>query len=72
MVTDAAGYVEHVLGGGTYVDDLSVSTLANLFDALRSECYGRTESLAIIGKARNLWAGESLRTQARKEASASS
>lgn len=72
MVTDAAGHVEHVLGGGTYVDDLSVSTLANLFDALRSECYGRTESLAIIGKARNLWTGESLRTQARKEASASS
>jgi hypothetical protein len=44
MITDSAGHVEHVLGGGTYVDDLSVSTLANLFDTLRSECYGASES----------------------------
>lgn len=72
MVTDAAGHVEHVLGGGTYVDERSVSTLANLFDALRSECYGRTESLAIVARARNLWTGEHPRIQARKGASASS
>jgi hypothetical protein len=70
MVTDSAGYVEHVLGGGTYVDDLSVSTLANLFDALRTECYGATESMLIIERARSLWTGESRRTQARKADSA--
>ena len=70
MVTDSAGYVEHVLGGGTYVDDLAVSTLVNLFDALRTECYGATESMLIIERARSLWAGESRRIQARKADSA--
>jgi hypothetical protein len=66
MVADGAAYVEHVLGGGVYTDDQSVSSLVTLFDALRSECYGASESLLIIGKARNLWIGVSPRTQARK------
>jgi hypothetical protein len=70
MVTDAAGYVEHVLGGGTHTDALSVNALAILFDALRSECYGASESLALVGKARKLWIGEHLRSQARKADSA--
>jgi hypothetical protein len=66
IVADGAAYVEHVLGGGVYTDDLSVSTLAILFDALRTECYGATESLAIIGKARKLWIGANPHIQARK------
>jgi lambda repressor-like predicted transcriptional regulator len=70
MVTDTAGYVEHVLGGGTHTDALSVNALAILFDALRSECYGASESLALVGKARKLWTGEHLRSQARKADSA--
>jgi transcriptional regulator with XRE-family HTH domain len=66
IVADDAAYVEHVLGGGVYTDDLAVPTLTTLFDALRTECYGATESLAIIRKARKLWIGASPLTQARK------
>jgi uncharacterized protein DUF5753/helix-turn-helix protein len=62
VLADDAAYIEHVLGGGTYVDDLSVSTLANLFDALRTECYGATESMLIIRKAMGLWTSESRAT----------
>jgi len=54
-IADAGAYVEHVLGGGVYTDERSVSALANLFDALRSECYGRSQSAEIIGRARSLW-----------------
>jgi Domain of unknown function (DUF5753) len=48
IVTDAAGYAEHVLGGGVYTDEQSVSNLARLFDTLRGECYRVSESLALI------------------------
>jgi hypothetical protein len=48
IVTDTAGYAEHVLGGGVFVDEQSISTLARLFDTLRGECYRVSESLALI------------------------
>jgi transcriptional regulator with XRE-family HTH domain len=48
ILTDTAGYAEHVLGGGVYVDEQSTSTLARLFDTLRGECYRVSESLALI------------------------
>jgi hypothetical protein len=48
ILTDTAGYAEHVLGGGVYTDEQSISTLARLFDTLRGECYRVSESLALI------------------------
>ena len=66
MVADNAAYIEHVLGGGVYTDEQSVSSLATLFDKLRAECYGASESQRIIGKARKLWIGASPVTQAHK------
>jgi transcriptional regulator with XRE-family HTH domain len=62
MVADGSAYAEHVAGGYVYTDEESVSGLARLFDTLRGECYRVSESLAIIGKAGELWTGESRAT----------
>jgi len=62
MVADGAAYAEHVAGGYTYTDEETVSGLARLFDILRGECYRVSESLAILGKAGELWTGESQAT----------
>lgn len=59
MVADGAAYAETVAGGYVYTDEVTVSGLARLFDMLRGECYRVSESLAIIGKAGELWTGES-------------
>jgi transcriptional regulator with XRE-family HTH domain len=64
MVTDAAAYAEHVIGGFAYTEPETVTVLERLFDSLRDECYRVSESLAIIRKAGNLWTGESPATQA--------
>jgi transcriptional regulator with XRE-family HTH domain len=71
VLADDAAYVEHVLGGGVYTDEPSVASVRNLFDALRTECYGATESLLIIERAEELWTGERARIQARRAGRAS-
>jgi hypothetical protein len=64
IIADSAGYAEHVLGGGVYTDEQSVTTLARLFDTLRGECYRVSESLALIKEVGDyLWTGGSLATQ---------
>jgi transcriptional regulator with XRE-family HTH domain len=70
MVTEGAAYAEHVAGGYVYTDEETVTGLARLFDTLRGECYRVSESLAIIGKAGELWTGASQATAGPTEASA--
>ena len=70
MVTESAGYAEHVIGGFAYTETETVTALERLFDTLRDECYRVSESLAIIRKAGELWAGESPVTQEPTAASA--
>jgi hypothetical protein len=62
IIADDAAYAEHVVAGGVYTDEETVTTLARLFDTLRGECYRVSESLAIIGKAGELWTGASQAT----------
>jgi transcriptional regulator with XRE-family HTH domain len=64
MLADGAAYAEHVAGGYVYTDEEAVAGLTRLFDSLRGECYRVSESLAIIGKAHELWTGESRATAA--------
>jgi transcriptional regulator with XRE-family HTH domain len=59
MVADDAAYAEHVAGGYVFTDEETVIAIDRLFDTLRGECYRVSESLAIIGKAGELWTGES-------------
>jgi transcriptional regulator with XRE-family HTH domain len=56
LADDNAAYAEHILGGFTYTDEVSVSTLAVKFDRLRGECYRVSESLARIREMRETWA----------------
>jgi hypothetical protein len=70
MVVEGAAYAEHVAGGYVYTDEETVSGLAQLFDTLRGECYRVSESLAIIGKAGELWTGASQATAGPTAASA--
>jgi hypothetical protein len=64
MVADGAAYAEHVAGGYVYTEEEAVSGLMRLFDTLRGECYRASESLAIIGKASELWTRETPRCRA--------
>jgi transcriptional regulator with XRE-family HTH domain len=57
IIADDAAYAEHVAAGGVYTDEETVTALGRLFDKLRGECYRVSESLAIIGKAGELWTG---------------
>ncbi len=59
MITDAAAYAEYVAGGLVFTEGQTPTILARLFDSLRNECYRVSESLAIIGKAEEVWTGES-------------
>jgi transcriptional regulator with XRE-family HTH domain len=55
IVTEAAGYVEHVIGGLVFTDDQSVNILSRLMTSMLSESYRASDSLAVIGRARALW-----------------
>jgi lambda repressor-like predicted transcriptional regulator len=57
MVTDAAAYAEHVVGGFVYTDEEMVTSLARLFDSLRSESDKASESLAMIERLGKAWTG---------------
>ncbi len=69
-VTGAAAYAEHAFGGYVFTEEQTVTGALSLFDTLRSECYRASESLAVIGKAADLWTGESRPTAARTAATA--
>jgi hypothetical protein len=62
MVGDGAAYAEHVAGGYVFTDQETATSIERLFDTLRGECYRVSESLAIIGKAGELWTGASRAT----------
>jgi transcriptional regulator with XRE-family HTH domain len=65
MVAEGAALCEHVRGSFVYSDDQSVSSLARLFDTLRSECWPVSESLALIEEVGGTWTahGERARDQ---------
>jgi transcriptional regulator with XRE-family HTH domain len=56
VITDTAGYVEHVTGGYVYTEPETVTRLDILFDTLRAECYRASESLALIKEVGEIWA----------------
>jgi hypothetical protein len=73
VVTESAGYVEHVIGGLVFTDDQSVNILSRLMTSMLSESYRASDSLAIIRRARALWSkvGASPVTQTQTAGSAS-
>jgi hypothetical protein len=64
LIADGTAYTEHVLGGLVFTDPETVTSLAIMFDSLRTECYRASESAAIIRRAGAVWTGEQAATQA--------
>jgi transcriptional regulator with XRE-family HTH domain len=58
MLADSAAYAEHALSGHTYTEPDRRRQVGRLFDMLRAESYGVTESRAIVRKAGETWTGE--------------
>jgi transcriptional regulator with XRE-family HTH domain len=56
IANDAAAYVEHLVGGYTFTDDQTVSSLVLRFDTLRGECYRVSESAALLERMAEQWA----------------
>jgi hypothetical protein len=63
MLADSAAYAEHALSGHTYTEPDRRRQVGRLFDMLRAESYGVTESMAIVRKAGKTWTGERAATQ---------
>jgi hypothetical protein len=57
LIADDAAFAETVVGGYVYVGEETVTSLGRLFDSLRGESYRVSESVAIIGRAEQLWTG---------------
>lgn len=55
VVTNDAGYAEHVVGGYVFSDDQTVTSLAMRFDRLRAESRKATESVGLIERMERLW-----------------
>lgn len=53
-----AVYVEHLVGGGVFVEPETVTGLDRLFTTIRSEAYRASDSVAVIRKAEEVWTGE--------------
>jgi transcriptional regulator with XRE-family HTH domain len=53
---ERAAYAEHQVGGFTYTDEQTVTALALQFDTLRGECHKVSETVALLGRIRDLWA----------------
>jgi hypothetical protein len=64
LIADDAAYTEHVVGGLVFTDPETVTSLAIMFDSLRTECYRASESAALIRRAGTAWTGERAATQA--------
>jgi hypothetical protein len=56
VADDAAAYAEHVVGGYTFTDAQTVTSLALRFDTLRGECYRVSESVALLERMAEQWA----------------
>lgn len=55
ILTDAAVYAEHAVGGYVFTDEETFSRMATRFDSLRGESYRVSESLARVRRMRDLW-----------------
>ena len=64
LIAGDAAYAEHIVGGLVFTEAETVTTLAIMFDSLRTECYRASESAAIIRRAGAVWTGERVATQA--------
>jgi hypothetical protein len=62
VLTDGAAYGETIVSGSVWSDEETFSSLARVFDTLRSEAWRASESLALIGEAGELWTGGNLLT----------
>jgi transcriptional regulator with XRE-family HTH domain len=60
-----AAYCEHLVAGGVYTEDDTVTRLELIFTTIRAECYRASDSAAIIRKAEKLWTGASHRSAAK-------
>jgi transcriptional regulator with XRE-family HTH domain len=60
-----AAYTEHLVAGGVYTEDDTVTRLELIFTTIRAECYRASDSAAIIRKAEKLWTGASHRSAAK-------
>jgi hypothetical protein len=69
IVDDNAAYTEHLVAGGVYTDDDTVTRLELIFTTIRAETYRASDSAAIIRKAAELWkaAGASRHSVARTD-----
>lgn len=56
VLADDAAWCEHLAAGGVYIEQQTVTTLAQRFDSLRAECYRASESLAMIDRTMKIWA----------------
>jgi Domain of unknown function (DUF5753)/Helix-turn-helix domain len=70
VLTDGAAYGETSVNGSVWTDEVTFSTLARVFDTLRSEAWRASESLALISEAGELWTGGNLATATATEATA--
>jgi transcriptional regulator with XRE-family HTH domain len=59
IVTDAAAYAEHVVGGFVYTDQETVSSLLRLFTTIHSESFRASESLRMFERMAEAWTGGS-------------
>jgi transcriptional regulator with XRE-family HTH domain len=60
LIADEAVWCEHVVSAEVYTDPDIVMNVIARHDSLRAECYRASESLALIGRAEELWrSGES-------------
>jgi hypothetical protein len=55
VITDTAGYAEHVTGGYVFTEPERIAWLDSLFDTLRSECRPASESVAIFREMQKTW-----------------
>jgi lambda repressor-like predicted transcriptional regulator len=56
IIADDAVYAEHAVGGYVFTEQETANRLAMKFDSLRGESYRVSESLARIGRMRDVWA----------------
>jgi hypothetical protein len=70
LLADDAVYTETVTSGYVHTEPEKLSSMAALFDTLRSECYRASESLLIVKKAEQTWTGASQATAAATGATA--
>lgn len=58
IIADESAYAEHAASGFVYTGE-TVTALARIFDALRSECRKASESMALLERMAEAWTGGS-------------